>query len=294
MRPEVLHNVPLSRRSTIGLGGTALAQVLLRAEEELHAVGEILAELGGRPFVLGAGSNILFDDGELGIVLLTPQFAGTPEMIGQDETHAVVRVGAGVKLQRLLNWLASEGLAGLEGLRGIPGSVGGAVAMNAGSWGASFCERLEAISLWIPEQGTVRLERGQWEHGYRHFLPEGGPELFIVTHAELRMDRGESKSIRSAMSDFFKRKKNVQPVSSATAGCVFKNPDGDSAGRLLDEVGFRGIGLGGMAFSEKHANFLVNLGGGRLSEALELIRLGKQAVKQRFDHELQLEVKVVA
>lgn len=89
MRPEVLHNVPLSRRSTIGLGGTALAQVLLRAEEELHAVGEILAELGGRPFVLGAGSNILFDDGELGIVLLTPQFAGTPEMIGQDETHEV-------------------------------------------------------------------------------------------------------------------------------------------------------------------------------------------------------------
>ncbi len=294
MRPEVLHNVPLAKRTTIGLGGTALAQVLLRREEELHSLGEVLAELGGRPFVFGAGSNVLFDDGQLGIVLLTPQFAGTPEILEQDESSALVRVGSGIKLQRLLNWLASEGFTGLEGLRGIPGSVGGAVAMNAGSWGTTFCERLEAASVWTREHGLTRLERGQWEYGYRRFRPKGLPGLYMVTHAEIRLDKGESKSIRAAMSDFFKRKKNAQPMSSSTAGCIFKNPENASAGRLLDAAGFRGIGLGNMAFSEKHANFLVNLGGGRLSEAMELIRLGGQAVKQRYGHDLQLEVKVVA
>jgi UDP-N-acetylmuramate dehydrogenase len=294
MRPEVLHNVPLGKRTSIGLGGTALAQVLLRHEEELHSIGDILAELGGRPFIFGAGSNVLFDDGELGIVLLTPMFAGTPEIIERDAHNALIRVGAGLKLQRLLNWLASEDLSGFEGLRGIPGSVGGAVAMNAGSWGATFCERMEAVSLWTPKQGLIRLERGQWEHGYRHFQPRDEASFYIVTHAEVRLNIGRGKAIRSAMNDFFKRKKDFQPISKATAGCVFKNPEGASAGKLLDEAGFRGVGLGNMVFSDKHANFLVNLGGGRLSEAMELVRLGQEAVKKRFDHDLQLEVKVVA
>ncbi|EPR44446.1 UDP-N-acetylenolpyruvoylglucosamine reductase [Desulfovibrio sp. X2] len=290
---DLTHDVPLARRTTLRLGGTALAEAVVREEEDLVALTDALCELGGEPVAFGAGSNVLAKDGELGVVLVSSRWATGPARLAEDESGVLVRVGSGIKLQSLLAWLASEGLSGIERLRGIPGSVGGAVAMNAGSWGQSFCERMVRVRLWSPAHGERWIEAGQWEAGYRRFAPEGEEGFFLVLEAELLLSKRDPAAIRADMSEYFLRKKAVQPVAAATCGCVFKNPEGESAGRLLDRAGFRGVGLGGMAFSEMHANFLVNVGDGRSSEAMELISLAQSAVRTRFGLDLELEVKVV-
>jgi len=290
---DIFRDVSFAKRTTLRLGGTALAEAVVRSEEDVAALPETLASLGGNPLAFGLGSNILAKDGTLGLVLVSSRMATGPERIAEDEGAVQVRVGSGIKLQSLLLWLADEGLAGLERLRGIPGSVGGAVAMNAGSWGQSFCERMSRVRIWSAAAGDRWLVPGEWRTGYRHFSIPGESGFFLVLEAELSMARAASEAIRADMADYFGRKKAVQPVAAATCGCAFKNPEGESAGRLLDKAGFRGVGLGGVAFSELHANFLVNTGGGRASEALELIALAREAVRTRFGVELELEVKVV-
>lgn len=294
---DIFRDVSLAGRTTLRLGGTAQAEAVVRDDKDVAALGSLLAELGGEPLAFGQGSNILARDGELGLVLVSSRMATGPERVGEarlgDAETVLVRVGSGIKLQSLLGWLAGEGLAGLERLRGIPGSVGGAVAMNAGSWGQSFCERLARVRVWTPEQGDRWLVPGEWRAEYRSFAPLDAAGFYLVLEAELAMSRADPDAVRADMVEYFKRKKTVQPIAAATCGCAFKNPEGESAGRLLDRAGFRGVGLGGVAFSEMHANFLVNTGGGRASEALELVALAREAVRTRFGVELELEVKVV-
>ncbi len=290
---DIIRDVPFAKRTTLRLGGTALAEAVVRDDEDVAALPGMLAGLGADPLAFGMGSNILAKDGELGLVLVSSRLATGPERLAEDDGRVSVRVGSGIKLQSLLGWLATEGLAGLERLRGIPGSVGGAVAMNAGSWGQSFCERMARVRLWTPERGDHWLAAGEWRADYRHFAPAGAAGFFLVLEAELSMDRADPETVRAGMAEYFRRKKAVQPIAAATCGCAFKNPEGESAGRLLDRAGFRGVGLGGVAFSEMHANFLVNTGGGRASEALELIALAREAVRTRFGVELELEVRIV-
>lgn len=290
---DIIRDVSLTKRTTLRLGGTALAEAVVRSDEDVAALPETLAGLGGDPLAFGLGSNILAKDGNLGLVLVSSRMATGPVRIAEDSETVRVRVGSGIKLQSLLLWLAGEGLAGLERLRGIPGSVGGAVAMNAGSWGQSFCDRMARVRVWSASGGERWLAPEEWQAGYRRFSPKGETGFYLVLEADLAMTRAELEAIRADMADYFQRKKAVQPVAAATCGCAFKNPEGESAGRLLDKAGFRGVGLGGVAFSEMHANFLVNTGGGRASEALELISLAREAVRTRFGVELELEVKVV-
>ena len=139
MRPS------LAERTTLRLGGTAIAELILEDAADLAALPERLRALGGSPLILGAGSNILARDGELPLVLLRPRFMRGPEIAGGKDGKILVRVGAGVPLPRLLRFCAGHGLSGLEGLVGIPGSVGGAVAMNAGSFGTETCKNIEFI-----------------------------------------------------------------------------------------------------------------------------------------------------
>ncbi|EPR35128.1 UDP-N-acetylenolpyruvoylglucosamine reductase [Alkalidesulfovibrio alkalitolerans DSM 16529] len=290
---DIFRDVSLAKRTTLRLGGTALAEAVVREATDAEELALALDELGGEPLAFGAGSNILARDGDLGIVLVSSRVATGPMIVGEAEGGKIVRVGTGLKLPSFLNWLASQGLSGLARLRGIPGSVGGAVAMNAGSWGQSFCDRLARLLVYSRERGLRWIEAHQWEAGYRRFAPEGESGFFLALEAELVLDAADPGAIRAEMAEYFARKKAVQPLAAATCGCVFKNPAGESAGRLLDKVGFRGRSVGGMALSEMHANFLVNTGGGTAEQALELIALAGAAVRERFGIELELEVKVV-
>ncbi len=285
----------LKHRTTLKLGGKALAEVVVEHEGDLDALGDALQRLGGKVLILGEGSNILAADRDLPLVLMRVGMPDHPRELRDTGEECLVFVSAGMRLPRLLGWLCSRGFSGLEPLTGIPGSLGGAVAMNAGSYGRDMAQVLKRILIWTVSQGVVWREPGQWNAGYR-FLDLGvaqGPALILG--AELKLRRARKDAIQSEMRRFYLRKKATQPLAMASAGCVFKNPDpGQPAGRLLDQAGLRGHRLGNMAFSERHANFLVNLGGGRAEHALELLEYARKRVFDVFGLDLKTEVMVIS
>ncbi|MDR3640617.1 MAG: UDP-N-acetylmuramate dehydrogenase [Humidesulfovibrio sp.] len=287
----------LSERTTLRLGGPALAEALVRDEAELDQLAEALPGLGGHPLALGAGSNLLATDGHHELVLVRPDNTAAPLVQAKAHGGVLVRAGAGLGLPRLLGFCQRLGLAGLEGLTGIPGRVGGAVAMNAGSYGVEVGQILTRVRLWTPADGLTWRAASDCGFGYRRFDPRLGEGFHLVWEAEFRLTQDEPQAVRARMESVYSKKKATQPVTARSAGCVFKNPAGlpagMSAGKLLDDAGMRGKRLGGMAFSELHANFLVNLGGGTAAQALELMDFGRNAVRARFGVELETEVVVL-
>ncbi|MBQ4567260.1 MAG: UDP-N-acetylmuramate dehydrogenase [Desulfovibrio sp.] len=283
----------LASRTTLRLGGTAIAELILDGPEDFTALPERLQTLGGTPLVLGAGSNILAQDGQLPLVLVRPNITTGPEIVGRAGDRILVRAGAAVPLPRLLRFCAQHGLTGLEGLAGIPGSVGGAVAMNAGSFGVQTCEKIEFIDVFT--QGCInRITVAGLQFGYRTLSLSGKNQDFIVVEATFGLTESTRDGITNLMRHNFFEKKSRQPVTAWSAGCVFKNPAGGfTAGKLLDMAGFRGKKLGGMAFSEVHANFLINEGRGEAEAALTLLREARDAVLSRFGIGLEPEVRIV-
>ena len=289
---ELTHGVLLSQRTTLRLGGPARAEAVVRADEGLASLAELLRAEGAGPLALGGGSNLLAGDGELPLVLVRPGNRREPEVLERDRESVRVLVPAGLRLPALLSWAAGQGLSGLEGLVGIPGAVGGAVAMNAGSYGCEMSQVLAGVRLWTPERGLFRLAAGDCRLAYRTFDP-GLSGFFLIWEAELTLRPDRTQAVRERMAGAYIRKKASQPVTAHTCGCVFKNPQGASAGWLLDQSGFKGRREGGMALSERHANFLVNLGGGTAAQALALLDAARQAVADRFGVALQPEVRMV-
>ena len=262
-------------------------------EEDLFALPERVRQLGGEAFILGAGSNILFRDGPQPLVLVRPDFCQGPEVAGEQDGLVLVRAGCAVPMPRLLRFCKSNGLSGLEGLVGIPGTVGGAVAMNAGSFGVQTCERIVSCTCLV-DNALRTVEKADMSYGYRSLEIFGKISKFLVLEAIFGLTRAPRGGIDKRMSFNFFEKKSRQPVTAKSAGCVFKNPQGGvSAGKLLDEAGFRGKGRGGMAFSQMHANFLINEGHGSSEAALSLIAEARETVRKQTGHELELEVRVV-
>lgn len=283
----------LSERTSIGLGGTATAELVLEQPEDLFEIRRKIDALGLPTLVLGAGSNILCEDGELELLLLRPAFNFGPVFCEDCRGIGRIRVGAGVPMPRLLRFCISHGLSGLEGLVGIPGNVGGAVAMNAGSFGMSVSDHLESLRVFC--QGRlIEFSRADFCMGYRQFSLKGCPADFIIVEVTFDLTPRERHVIFKKMSRDFFLKKSRQPLKSKSAGCIFKNPaPGIAAGKLLDAAGFRGKRRGGMLFSPHHANFLVNDGDGTSAEAFALIQEAQEAVIRLFGLELELEVKVI-
>ncbi|WP_297849504.1 UDP-N-acetylmuramate dehydrogenase [uncultured Desulfovibrio sp.] len=283
----------LAERTTLRLGGTAIAELILEDATDLEALPERLRALGGNPLILGAGSNILARDGDLPLVLVRPRFMQGPEIVGQRNGKILVRVGAGVPLPRLLRFCVSQGLGGLEGLVGIPGSVGGAVAMNAGSFGTETCDYIESIQI-VNGQTVRSITVEALQYGYRTLSIPEVEKGFMIVEVTLGLTASARDGISKCMRHNFFEKKSKQPVTAWSAGCVFKNPAPNMpAGKLLELAGYKGKKLGGMAFSSLHANFLINEGRGSANAALALLHEAREAVRQRFGLALQPEVRIV-
>ena len=294
MPPEVRSGPVLAARTTLRVGGRAMAEVVLSAPEDADGLDDVLQSSGATPLVLGGGSNILAADGELPLVVVSPRLTGEPVILRErPEDKVRVRVLAGVKLQRLLAWLATQGLSALEGLAGVPGTVGGAVAGNAGSYGDDMAGALARVLLWTPEGGRRWIGRDGFVAAYRRFDPIGIEGLFLVLAAEFDCEVREPIAMRQEMTACLRKKRATQPITAATAGCVFKNPSGGAAWRLLADAGFQGRRIGNMAFSSLHANFLVNCGGGTGRDALELITMARETVRTRTGYVLEPEVRIV-
>jgi UDP-N-acetylmuramate dehydrogenase len=290
---KVLPGPKLAERTTLRLGGRARAELFLESPEDAAGLGEALAGQAGSPFMLGWGSNLLALDHELDLAVVSLSGKAQPEAVGQAEDgRQIVRVSGGCLLTKLIKWAGERGLAGLEGLSGIPGTVGGVVACNAGSFGVQTVELLSRVRLWT-RQGLDWIGPQAWKAAYRSFEPLNISGPWLVVEAELILNISDPAAVKTRSAEVLARKKASQPLDAASCGCAFKNPAGDSAGRLLDQCGFKGRSLGGMAFSAKHANFLVNEGHGCAAAALELIDKARAEVKKRYGVELELEVRVV-
>ncbi len=277
-------SVRLSRLTALRLGGRPLEYFRPRDEDELR---EALAECRRlhMPWrVLGGGSNLLVEDGELpyAVIHVAPPGFGRLERTGRRE----VRAGAAVRSGALLAFCRDEGLGGLEFLAGLPGSVGGAVAGNAGAWGRQVADRLGRLHLIGPDGGRRVLPPERVQFGYRKAELDGA----IVTAAEFALEPRDPELIGARMVRHAARRRKRHPAGSS-AGCIFKNPPGDSAGRLLDLCGLKGRRVGDAEVSRVHANFILNRGKANTQDVLTLIGQMQRAVRRRFGVELELEVK---
>jgi len=303
----ILDKPALAQLTTLGLGGSAIAEIRLEHVEDCEKLPEALRLTGGSPHVLGGGSNLLIHDGELPITVLRPLMGSRsddgspmePEILGTEEgpdgRRTLIRVGAGMRVPFLLSWTVKRGLAGFEGLVGVPGRVGGAIAMNAGAYGCSTAPLMRSLTVFTPERGLHELSPEGWQASYRLFRLTAPCSWYMSAGAVFSLRQCDPAELRTVMLENFRRKKSGQPVHERTAGCVFKNPEGESAGRLLDAAGMKGRRRGALYFSEMHANFLAHDTKcgipGRSEDALALIEDARNAVRERFGIELQTEVK---
>ena len=292
---HIHHGPRLADRTTLGLGGRALADLQVRAPSGLETLRDVLDGFGGCGQVLGAGSNILAGDADMPFVLLSLALKQGPRLLRMDDEFMEIYVEGGCMLPRVLGELARLGASGLEGLAGIPGSFGGAVAMNAGSFGSTIGDAIQSLSVYSLRRGLLELERPALELAYRHMGIRGLEGPFLVTGATLRLRSAPSAAIKAAMRRNMEKKRASQPVTAKSAGCVYKNPaNAPAAGKLLEDAGFKGRRNGGMVFSPLHANFLVNEGGGNANAALDLMAEAEATVLQRFGVRLEREVIVWA
>lgn len=293
---------PLSKLTTIRLGGLPIGRVRVEALSGFEVLPSALERLGGSPVVLGRGSNILAHDGNLPLVLveLGEAFVSRqPEVVSENEESITLRLGAGTPLQLLLNRLLSMGLGGLGGLAGIPGQLGGAVAMNAGSFGDTIGNCLSSVSLFSPALGNVSIKAEDLELGYRRFVipqlaePDArAPRWFIIHGAEFVCPKQPREDLEHKVATSLEKKRASQPLGASSAGCIFKNPELAPAGKLLEEAGLKGRSRSGMSFSQVHANFMVNDGNGTSDNAFELIDEARNLVRERFGVKLELEVRI--
>ena len=288
LRKEVAGPVRLdelmARHTTYRIGGPAALFVECDSVTDLAAATSILAEEDVLWRVLGKGSNVLVSD--LG-------YAGAVLTLGRDfKRHALederLRTGAGVILAAVVRDAFSAGRTGLEFAVGVPGTVGGALAMNAGSRDEWIGSIVESVTLFIPGQGLVGVRGPEVSWGYRHSdLTARG----IIVEAALRVVEGDEAHIRRTMEASLRRRKRTQPLGMPSAGSVFVNPEGDSAGRLIEAAGLKGARIGAAVVSDVHANFIVNAGGATAADVVALVKLIRDTVKETNGIELRPEVR---
>ncbi len=285
---EVRWQEPMARHTTLGVGGPALVLVQPRSVE---AVTSLVRALERIPWwVVGRGSNLLVpDEGLPGVVVLLGRPLSRITVLAADERCVRVRVQAGCTLARLIRWCVEQGFAGLEFLAGVPGTVGGAVAMNAGAWGQEIAGRLESLLLMAPD-GTL-LERPASDVGfaYRQASLGGG----VVLEAVFRLSLADPATVDSACQAFLQRRLASQPLQAASAGSFFRNPAGEPAGRLIERAGLKGMSVGGARVSEKHANFIVNTGSATAADIHALMRLVQRRVAEICGVVLDPEVRLL-
>ena len=277
---------PLSKHNYFGIGGDAAAYFEVSTIDELAYVAQLQKRSRVPVVIIGRGSNLLVNDaGYPGIVI---RLIGEFNRLDFHENR--VDVGAGVSLPRLSKMAASHGLSGVEFALGIPGSVGGALIMNAGAWGSSFGDLVEHVQAMTDEGELMDISHDDAEFSYRH---SGLKSYFCVTGATLTLTPGDATEVDSLMQDLYNQKITSQPFAEENAGCMFKNPPGHSAGKLIDECGLKGHRIGGAEVSKIHGNFILNLDDATAHDVLSLVRHIQAQVKRERGVDLEMEVQLL-
>lgn len=285
---DIMQNEPMSRHTTFAIGGPADLFVQPKTRRELAGTLGVLRARGVPFLLLGNGSNMLVADaGIRGAVVCTTELDEV--RIGENCT---VTAEAGALLGRVARRAQRAGLTGVEFAGGIPGSLGGAVFMNAGAYDGQMAGIVEQTE-YLDETGALHTLTGE-EHGfgYRRSVFRDHPDWTVV-RSTLRLRQGDPAAILDRMNDLAQRRREKQPLNFPSAGSTFKRPEGHFAGRLIEDAGLKGVSVGAAQVSEKHAGFLINRGGATCDDMLRLIELVQQRVQDQFGVKLECEVRII-
>jgi len=278
-------NYPLANRTWYGLGGPADYFLRPKSVEQLKEVVNRCRENRIRIYVMGFGSNLLISDDGLRAAVITLDEEQFKQTQFDDDK---VTVWAGAELSKLVLTCVKKGLSGIEALIGIPGSIGGAVKMNAGGNFGDIGAAVETVTL-MDNQGSVsEKSKPELMFDYRRT----NITAKFILNARLKLAAGDPEQIMQTVKEIWIYKKNTQPLNTKNSGCIFKNPRGVSAGALIDRASLKGLQIGGAVVSEKHANFIIAQEGCTSRDVMRLIDAMKQRVQERFDTELEPEIEI--
>lgn len=278
---------PMSKHTTFRIGGPAQYFVTPQTTEELGQI-VLLCNAEKMPyFVVGHGSNLLVSDKGMRCVVIQLYHNFSNFRIDEDRVYAQ----AGVMLCKLGVATKEASLTGFEFAAGIPGTLGGAVMMNAGAYGGEMKDIVESVQLMDCDGNLIEKEGSEMDFSYRHSIVE--EEKYIVIGATLKLEKGDMKIIQERMEELALARKTKQPLEFPSAGSTFKRPEGYFAGKLIMDAGLRGYQVGGAQVSEKHCGFVINKGGATATDVLTLVEDVKKKVYDEFQVELEPEVKMV-
>lgn len=280
----IKRNEPMGLHTTFRVGGNADFFLEISSPKELADIIKYLKQTEHSYFILGNGSNLLVGDkGYNGVILhLGERFSG---ITVEKET---ITVQAGALLSTVAKTAAKHGLAGMEFASGIPGTIGGAVVMNAGAYEGEMKQIITMVTVMTDQGEILELDNETMEFGYRTSIIKNRP--FIVLSARLDLKKGNIEEIQEKMDDFGNRRRSKQPLEYPSAGSTFKRPEGYFAGKLIMDAGFRGYRIGGAQVSEKHCGFIINVGNATAADISELMDEVIEKVSDKFDVTLEPEI----
>ncbi|MFO7760564.1 MAG: UDP-N-acetylmuramate dehydrogenase [Thermodesulfobacteriota bacterium] len=289
---KVLWHEPLAPYTTFKVGGQAEALALPGSLEELARLANFLTVQNIPWLVLGRGSNVLVNDqGVPGVVILMGDNLSELEVLEDDDKKVLIKVQAGCSLSRLLSWTVEKGLSGLEFTTGIPGSLGGGIVMNCGAWGETISDVLISVKVMREDGSFSDLPEEKLSFGYRSL---GVDDSLVVAEGILRLGKSERTRVLGKCRELQDLRLKKQPVAKASGGCFFRNPAGNkTAGQLIEEAGLKGLSIGYAQVSEVHANFIINQGGARAADIIDLMNIVRRKVEEKSSVNLDPEVKFI-
>lgn len=282
------YNEPMSAHTSFKIGGEAALFIVPKNADSLKAVLKKCKDCSARVILLGNGSNMLFADGKIDAVVVSMCFdSAEVRYLGSGR----IKSDAGVSLMRVCRLALSHSLSGLEFAYGIPGSVGGAVYMNAGAYGGEIKDIIEECEYLTPQGEIKVMKKDDMLFGYRKSV--FSENSCAVLSATFALNNGSAQEIKSKMDDFMSRRKSKQPLEYPSAGSVFKRPEGYFAGALIEECSLKGFSIGGAQVSEKHAGFIINKGSASAKDVMDLIEYIKDKVLKEKGVKLEPEIKLI-
>ena len=288
-----IENADMSLHSTMRTGGSAVLMIFPKNEAELYAVCKIIKNYCRDFYIIGSASNTLFKDGIIELPIIS--FKNGFKYIDFDvnNNYYTVKAGAGVLLSKMLNFSLKNNLEGLEFAYGIPGTVGGAVKMNAGSKESNIANIISSLDVITKYGEKFNFKKEQLKFSYRNLkITDFDEDNYFITGVEFLLKSSTKSSIAEKMN-LFKSRKMTQPLGEKSLGCIFKNPEGHFAGKIIDDIGLKGSTKGGAAVSEKHANFIINKGNAKSSDILDLIKEISETALREKNIRLDTEIKII-
>jgi len=284
IKDKIIENIPARRITSMGVGGNIRYLTYPKDEEDIYNILDFCKREGIHPYIMGNGTNIIFTDEGFSLLIISTR------AMNKIEQHFDIFCGeSGALLPVLVAHTSKNGFSGIESLIGIPGSIGGAVIMNAGAYGQEIGEVFQSAIV-MKGNNIYEIKKNEVKFSYRYSNLD---KMGFILKVCLKLKAGNRDAIRRNMMDAFKQRKKTQPLGYRSAGCIFKNPPNDSAGRIIDMLGLKGKSIGDAEVSTLHANFIVNKGKATSKDIIDLIRFVRDEVYSKTGILLELEVKIV-